>query len=76
MSNQQENRQVLHGELALAAAVLINSFGVVLMLYSGCRNFCNFERAVCIFRSLYKDIPWNMDVSVSGIAGAYINDFT
>ena len=35
MSNQQENRQVLHGELALAAAVLINSFGVVLMLYSG-----------------------------------------
>lgn len=35
MSNQQENRQVLRGELALAAAVLINSFGVVLMLYSG-----------------------------------------
>ena len=69
MSNQQENRQVLRGELALAAAILINSFGVVLML-------CNFERAVCIFRSLYKDIPWNLDVSVSGIAGAYINDFT
>ena len=35
MSNQQENRQVLRGELALAAAILINSFGVVLMLYSG-----------------------------------------
>ena len=35
MSNQQENRQVLRGELALAAAVLINSLGVVLMLYSG-----------------------------------------
>ena len=34
MSNQQENRQVLRGELALPAAALINSFPVVLLLYS------------------------------------------
>lgn len=41
------------GELALIAAVLINSFGVVLMLYSGAGDFSNLKRAVCIFRSLY-----------------------
>lgn len=35
LEEEQKNRYVLRGELALAAAVLINSFGVVLMLYSG-----------------------------------------
>ena len=32
---QETDRRTLRGELALIAAVLINSFGVVLMLYSG-----------------------------------------
>ena len=32
---EQNSRHILRGELALIAAVLINSFGVVLMLYSG-----------------------------------------
>ena len=31
----QENLQLFRGELALLLAVLVNSFGVVLMLYSG-----------------------------------------
>ena len=31
----QENLPLFRGELALLLAVLINSFGVVLMLYSG-----------------------------------------
>ena len=49
---QETDRRTLRGELALIAAVLINSFGVVLMLYSGA-DFSNLKRAVCIFRSLY-----------------------
>ncbi len=35
MIEEQTGRRVLRGELALAAAVCINAFGVVLMLYSG-----------------------------------------
>ena len=31
----KENLHIFRGELALALAVIINSFGVVLMLYSG-----------------------------------------
>ena len=31
----QENLPLFRGELALLLAVLVNSFGVVLMLYSG-----------------------------------------
>ena len=33
----EERQTVLRGELALCIAVLMNSFGVVLMLYSGRR---------------------------------------
>ena len=47
---QETDRRTLRGELALIAAVLINSFGVVLMR---CGDFSNLKRAVCIFRSLY-----------------------
>lgn len=32
---KQSDKKVFHGELALLIAVIINSFGVVLMLYSG-----------------------------------------
>lgn len=38
MTDESENlkvRKVFHGELALLVAVIINSLGVVLMLYSG-----------------------------------------
>lgn len=31
----ESEKRILRGEVALAAAVIINSFGVVLMLYSG-----------------------------------------
>lgn len=35
MEHTEEEKHILRGELALAIAVMINSFGVVLMLYSG-----------------------------------------
>ena len=34
-TTDKENLHIFRGELALALAVIINSFGVVLMLYSG-----------------------------------------
>ena len=35
MEHTEEEKHILRGELALAIAVIVNSFGVVLMLYSG-----------------------------------------
>lgn len=35
MNNNEQTRPLFRGELALAIAVALNSFGVVLMLYSG-----------------------------------------
>ena len=35
MNNNEQTRPLFRGELALAVAVALNSFGVVLMLYSG-----------------------------------------
>ena len=35
MNNNKQTRPLFRGELALAIAVALNSFGVVLMLYSG-----------------------------------------
>ena len=35
MEHTEEEKHILRGELALAIAVVVNSFGVVLMLYSG-----------------------------------------
>ena len=35
MEKEQSGKTLFRGELALVIAVLVNSFGVVLMLYSG-----------------------------------------
>ncbi len=35
MEHTEEEKHIMRGELALAIAVIVNSFGVVLMLYSG-----------------------------------------
>lgn len=73
MEAQEIQQKVLHtmrGELALLVAVLINSFGVVLMLHSGRGNLCHLERAVRVFGSVYADLARHMDIPVPGRPGA------
>ena len=50
---QETDRRTLRGELALIAAVLINSFGVVLMLYSGAGISAISSVPFAFSRSLY-----------------------
>ena len=47
-NERTDKRPVWRGELALLIVILINSFGVVLMLDSG-RNFGDFQRSVRFF---------------------------
>ena len=49
----EERQTVLRGELALLLAVVINSFGVVLMLYSGAGI-----SAIMHFLSFFPGSPW------------------
>lgn len=48
-NERTDKRPVWRGELALLIVILINSFGVVLMLDSGRRNFGDLQRSVRFF---------------------------
>lgn len=61
-----KKRTVFRGELALFITVMINSFGVVLMLYSGCGNFRNLQCTICIFRGGTGHFTWHLDLYFSG----------
>lgn len=62
-------KTTLRGELALIVAVIINSFGVVLMLYSGSWNFSNLQCALRILRSISMVNTWYLDIPFSGSSG-------
>ena len=47
---------VIRGEITLIVIILINSLGVVLMLYSGVRDFCNIQCAVLRFHWCFQKI--------------------
>ena len=50
----KENLHIFRGELALALAVIINSFGVVLMLHSGAGISAISSVPYCRFRRLFR----------------------
>lgn len=70
----QKSLPIYRGELALLLAVAINSFGVVLMLYSGTGISCYFQCSLRFFLRLSEDKPWNMDLHVSGTSGTGADD--
>ena len=64
---QQKELHTVRGELALLVAVLINSFGVVLMLHSG----AGISAISSVpFGSVYADLARHMDIPVPGRPGA------
>lgn len=76
-TTDKENLHIFRGELALALAVIINSFGVVLMLYSvifRCGNFGYIECSVCVFGGYSESIARNVDIYFSRIACFEFND--
>ena len=70
----KENLHIFRGELVLALAVIINSFGVVLMLHSGAGDFGYIKCSVCVFRGYSESIARNMDIYFSRIACFEFND--
>lgn len=60
---------VVRGELALLIVLVINSLGVVLMLYSGSGISGNFQCAVCIFRSFFQSFTGSLDRHFSDNSG-------
>lgn len=62
------------GELALAIAVTINSFGVVLMLYSSAGISAISSVPFAFSEVFSKYFSWYMDLFVSGIISAELND--
>ena len=46
--SRNDTRPIWRGELALLIVVLINSFGVVLMLDSGAGILSNLQRTICL----------------------------
>ena len=62
-------KTLVRGELVLPVIVVMNSFGVVLMLYSGTGIY-----DICIERSASGIFPGNMDVYFSEHAGAQPDD--
>ena len=71
---QEKSMPKIYGELALLLAVCINSFGVVLMLYSGAGISAISQRSICLFRSTRPSFPWNMDVFISRLADSQPDD--
>ena len=72
----QENKklQVLRGELALLVVVLINSLGVVLMLYSGSWNLRDLQCSLRIFLRIFGSHTWHLDLYFPGTAGIIPDD--
>ena len=76
-SHLQSNRKlpVIRGELALVIVILINSLGVVLMLYSGSGISAIFKVvALCFFGSISTCYTWNLDVYFSGTSDLITDD--
>ena len=69
-------RHIVYGEIALIVAVCINSFAVVLMLYSGARDFCDFQCSLRLFRGAPKAQLRYLDLHLSGTSGSHPDDFT
>ena len=70
-TNQTKNtadKPVFRGELALLIAVIINSFGVVLMLHSG-SGISAISSVPYAF-----SLAWNMDLYMSGNSYPYTYD--
>lgn len=70
----QKSLPIYRGELALLLAVAINSFGVVLMLYSGTGISAISQCFLRFFLRLSEDKPWNMDLHISGTSGTGADD--
>lgn len=70
----QKSLPIYRGELALLLAVAINSFGVVLMLYSGTGISAISSVPYAFSCSLSEDKPWNMDLHISGTSGTGADD--
>lgn len=70
----QKSLPIYRGELALLLAVAINSFGVVLMLYSGTGISAISSVPYAFFLRLSEDKPWNMDLHISGTSGTGADD--
>ena len=72
----QENNKlpVLRGELALLVVVLINSLGVVLMLYSG-SGISAISSVPYAFSEVFNKISlWNLDLHFPGTSGVITDD--
>ena len=73
-----KQKPILRGEAALAVAVIVNTFGVVLMLYSesGISAISSVPYAfslvfpVCIFFGASSAYAWHMDISVPRGSGS------
>lgn len=59
----------LRGELALIVAVIINSFGVVLMLYSGSGISAISSVPYAFIRSISMVNTWHLDIPFSRSSG-------
>lgn len=70
----KENLHIFRGELALALAVIINSFGVVLMLYSGAGISAISSVPYAFFGGYSESIARNVDIYFSRIACFEFND--
>ncbi len=60
----KEERPILSGELALAINIIINSFAVVLMLYSGA-GISAISSVPFAFWSASPLVTWDMDIPLS-----------
>lgn len=74
MEHTEEEKHILRGELALAIAVIVNSFGVVLMLYSGAGISAISSVPYAFFGSVTSHLTGNLDVSFPGHSGTEPDD--
>lgn len=70
----KENLHIFRGELALALAVIINSFGVVLMLHSGAGISAISSVPYAFSEVIPESIARNVDIYFSRIACFEFND--
>ena len=73
-TTDKENLHIFRGELALALAVIINSFGVVLMLHSGAGISAISSVPYAFSEGYSESIARNVDIYFSRIACFEFND--
>ena len=76
MNNQTTSKSlpVFRGELALLVAVAINSFGVVLMLYSGTGISAISSVPYAFSLRIFGSHTWHLDLYFPGTSGADTDD--